>query len=65
MKKKCIACGSENLEPGKVQSTGKIYFRPKNAKFLSLKTSNIVVKGQMCSDCGHIMLVGGKEKVEE
>ena len=62
MKRKCPSCGSENLEPGGIQSTGQLYFRPKNAKFLSLKTGNIKIEGNICTECGCIMLIGDKAK---
>ena len=62
MKRKCPSCNSENLEPGKIQSTGRLYFRPKNAKFLSLKSGDIEIEGNICTQCGYIMLVGDKAK---
>ena len=65
MNKKCLSCGCEKLEVGKVQSTGKMYFRPKKAKFLSFKSSNIIVKGQICTKCGHVMLFANEKKVAE
>ncbi len=62
MKRECPSCGSWNLEPGKIQSTGRVYFRPKNTKFLSLKTADIEIEGNICTECGYIMLVGDKGK---
>jgi DNA-directed RNA polymerase subunit RPC12/RpoP len=62
MQIKCPSCGSENLEPGRLESTGRVYFRPKNAKFLSLKSANIEVEANICTECGHIMLVGDEGK---
>lgn len=53
---KCIRCGSLNVISGDVQSTGKIYFRPKNTKFFTFNTGNISVNAEMCSDCGYISL---------
>jgi len=64
MNRKCTSCGSDKFEPGKLQSTGRISFRPKNTKFLSLKTADIEVEGNICTDCGHIMLVGDAKKAK-
>jgi len=60
--RKCPSCGSTELEPGNVQSTGKVYFRPENAKFLTLGTSNVELSANLCMACGHVMLVGDLRK---
>lgn len=54
---KCLRCGSSNLEPSELQSTGKIYSRPKNAKLVTVLTTGAPVSGLMCLDCGHVELV--------
>ena len=64
MNRKCPSCGSEKLEPGKIQSLGRIYFRPKNAKFLNLRSGDIEIEGNICTDCGCIMLVGDPGKAK-
>ncbi len=61
---KCYRCGGERLEPGQMQSTGKIYFRPENAKFLTMKSANIPVNANICLDCGAIELVAEVEKAQ-
>ena len=62
MDKKCTTCGSEEVQPGKLQSTGRLYFRPGSSKFLGLRTANITVEGSICTNCGHIMLCGNVKK---
>lgn len=62
---KCSNCGGTNIEQGTLHSTGKIYFRPSDAKFLKLKTANIEVHPNMCLDCGSINLIGKVEKLKE
>ena len=52
--KKCLRCGSTNVEPGVFQSTGKIYYRPQKASVL---LSGVVVDANTCLDCGHVELV--------
>jgi len=53
----CLKCGGTNLEDGEFQSTGKIYARPKNAKFVAVLTTGVPVDTIMCYDCGHVELV--------
>ena len=60
----CPICNSSNLEPGSLDSTGKIHFRPEDAKFLKLKTANVAVEASLCMDCGHVILTGDTEKVK-
>ena len=60
--KKCLRCGGTDLEPGWVQSSGKIYFRPDNTKFMTLRTADVEVNGNFCLDCGTVELVGDTEK---
>lgn len=43
--KKCLRCGGTNVKPGALQSTGKIYARPKNAKLETLFTTGALVNG--------------------
>jgi len=63
MKKKCQRCGSEKLQPGAIQSTGKIYFRPADTKFVTYKTADIEVTANICIDCGNIELVADTQRV--
>ncbi len=63
--KPCGRCGAEQIEPGTVQSTGAIYFRPVNARFLTMKTADIRIKANICLECGAIELVGDLEKARQ
>ena len=62
--KTCASCGSEELEPGEIQSTGKIYFRPNNARFLAMKSADVPISAVLCVDCGFLMLVGDAGKAK-
>lgn len=55
--KQCQRCGGTQLEPGTLGSSG-VVFRPQNTKFFSLKTNDIVLKANMCVECGHVEFVG-------
>jgi len=61
---KCPNCNSTNMEPGTLGSTGKIHFRPEDAKFLKLKTANVDVAASLCMDCGYLVLTGDTEKTK-
>ncbi len=63
--RQCVRCGAENLEPGQIQSTGRLYFRPKNAKFLSKDTANVGVTAVICSTCGTVELLGDLSKLHK
>jgi predicted nucleic-acid-binding Zn-ribbon protein len=56
-KKKCLRCGSTNTKPSALQSTGKIYIRPKDAKFLAVLKTGVPVDAITCLDCGHVELM--------
>ena len=60
--KSCVRCGSTELEGGSLQSTGKAYFRLGRTKFLSPKTSDLSISGEICTTCGHIHLIGDADK---
>lgn len=55
--KKCLRCGSTRLSAAELQSTGKIYSRPKDAKLITVFTTGVPVAGIICLDCGHVELV--------
>jgi len=62
--KKCLRCGGTNLVPSDLQSTGKIYARPKDAKFVTILTTGVLVSGLVCFDCGHVELTVDADKVK-
>lgn len=62
---KCPGCGSTQTVQGSIHSTGKMYFRPTDAKFFKLKTANVDVNACLCLDCGDIHLKADTEKVKE
>ena len=60
--KKCLRCGSSNIRPSELQSTGKIYSRPKDAKLVTVLTTGVPVSANICLDCGHVELVVNADK---
>ena len=59
---KCLRCGGTNLEDGELQSTGKVYTRPKRASLSAVLTTGVVVDTVLCYDCGHVELVVDTKK---
>ena len=54
---KCLKCGSFNVKPGALESTGKIYARPNEAKLDTLLKTGVLVNVNICFDCGHVDMV--------
>jgi ribosomal protein S27AE len=61
---KCPYCGHLELEEGTVQSTGKVYFRPKKMKFLTMLEALVNVEARVCPRCGHVLLFASPEKLK-
>ena len=62
--KKCLRCGGTNLKPDALQSTGKIYARPNNAKFETLLKTGVLVSVNICFDCGHVEMLVAPERLK-
>jgi hypothetical protein len=63
--KTCLHCGSSSIERGRVQSTGRLYFRPANPRIMTVRTADIPVRASMCLDCGAIDLGGEVNKARK
>ena len=61
---KCLRCGSTNVKPGALQSTGKIYARPNNAKLETVFKTGVLVNVNICFDCGHVEMVVVTDKLK-
>lgn len=61
---KCLRCGGTNVMPSDLQSTGKIYSRPKGSKLLTVLTTGAVVSALTCLDCGHVEMMVDTEKAK-
>jgi predicted nucleic-acid-binding Zn-ribbon protein len=64
MEKRCLRCGSAEMEPGAVQSTGRISFRVDNARFFTFQTGDVPIKANICLHCGAVELVGDVYKAQ-
>lgn len=61
--RQCAGCGSTQLQPGTIQSTGRIYFRPEGTKFMQLKSADVEIHANVCMQCGQIMLIADAQRV--
>ena len=61
----CPVCRGEDLVEGFIQSTGRIYFKLKSAKFWTLKENSVPTSAKLCRECGAITCFGDLERVEE
>ena len=61
---KCLRCGGTNVKTSELQSTGKIYNRPEDAKFTAIFTTGTPVSSLTCFDCGHVELLVDVNKVK-
>ena len=64
VKEVCPICHGGELLEGHVQSTGRNYFRLKEAKFWTLKEGNIATQARMCGNCGAIFWFGDLPKLK-
>lgn len=64
IEKKCLRCNSTNVKPSVMQSTGKIYSRPKESKFTTVFTTGAPVSALICLDCGHVEMFVDTEKAK-
>jgi len=63
--KTCLRCGSSGIEPGRVQSTGRLYFRPANPRIMTARTADIPLQASMCLSCGTIDFRGEVDKARK
>lgn len=63
--KTCLRCGYSSLEPGRVQSTGLLYFRPTNPRIMTVRTADIPLQANMCLSCGTIDFRGEVNKARK
>ena len=61
----CPLCSGEDLVEGFVQSTGRLYFKLKEAKFWTLKENSVPTSARLCRRCGGISFFGDLAVVEE
>jgi len=60
---RCAACGHTGLVPGRIQSTGSVYFKPRHTRFLTFLQSLVGLEARVCPRCGFAQLFTDTEKL--
>lgn len=61
----CPACGHGEMIQGRLQSTGRLYFKPAKTRFFTFHEAMIPTEALMCSACGHVQLFADTDKLEK
>ena len=52
----CPACGHHVLVEGRLQGTGRLYFRPGASRLWALRDGMVSFSARACAACGHIQI---------
>ena len=61
---RCASCGHGVLVPGRIQGTGRLYFKPDKTKFWSLEESMIQTRAHVCAACGFMQIHADTAKLQ-
>lgn len=53
---RCAACGHSILVEGRVQGTGRLYFRPDKTRFWTFEEAMVPILAKTCTACGYIQM---------
>ncbi len=59
-----VSCGHGVLVPGKIQGTGRLYFKPDQSKFWTLTESLVPTEARVCPMCGYVHLFAKTTKLQ-
>lgn len=62
---RCAACGHGVLVDGRLQGTGRLYFRPQKTKFWVFAESMVGLRARVCTACGFVQLNADTEKLKK
>ena len=62
---RCAACGHGVLVDGRLQGTGRLYFRPQKTKFWVFAESMVGLRARVCAACGFVQLNADTEKLRK
>lgn len=60
---RCAACGHGVLIDGRLQGTGRLYFKPGKTRFWVFAESMVKVRARVCAACGFIHMHADTEKL--
>lgn len=61
----CVVCGHTILVDGRVQATGKLYFKPAKSGFWVLHEAMVPTHAKACPACGHIQFYVEPKKLRD
>ena len=61
---RCAACGHGILLAGRLQGTGRLYFKPSEARFWVLEESLVPTTAWICPACGYVQIRADTEKLK-
>ena len=53
---RCASCGHNILIGGRLQGTGRLYFKPDKSKFWVFEESTVPTQARVCPACGYVQL---------
>ena len=59
----CPACGRGRLVPGRMQDTGRLYFRPSRTRLWVLREALVPVAAVACTRCGRVEMHADTRKL--
>jgi excisionase family DNA binding protein len=60
---RCAACGHGVLVEGRLQGTGRLYFKPDKTKFWTFSEPMVGLKAKVCAACGYVQIHADTEKL--
>jgi len=60
---RCAACGHGVLVEGRLQGTGRLYFKPDKTKFWTFSEPMVGLKARVCAACGYVQIHADTEKL--
>jgi excisionase family DNA binding protein len=60
---RCAACGHGVLVEGRLQGTGRLYFRPEKTKFWVFTDSMVGLQARVCAACGFVQVHADTSKL--
>jgi ribosomal protein L37E len=61
---RCASCGHGVLVPGRLQGTGRLYFKPEKTRFWTLEESLVPMKAHVCAACGYMQIHADTAKIQ-
>jgi excisionase family DNA binding protein len=60
---RCASCGHGVLIDGRVQGTGRLYFKPDKTRFWTFEESLVPTRARMCAACGYLQVHADTSKL--